>query len=64
MPPTKINTEICNGCNICVVKCVVGNIELINKKAVPGDACICCGICVDICPVEAVDWSSSLTAIE
>ncbi len=54
----KIDTELCNGCGICVNSCSMDVIRMDkkNKKAViqyPED-CMLCGWCVVDCPQNAI----------
>ncbi|MEA1973034.1 MAG: 4Fe-4S binding protein, partial [Candidatus Cloacimonadota bacterium] len=51
----KVEASKCIGCNICVRKCPVDAIEMVNGKAVINtDECIECGICEQVCPTEAI----------
>lgn len=50
-----VDSSACNGCKICISRCPVGAIEIINGKAViDPDKCIGCGMCVSSCPVGAI----------
>ena len=54
-----IETETCTGCEICLDKCPVGVIEIVESKAfIDMDGCIRCAICHDICPLDAVKHDS------
>lgn len=57
----KINTNYvpkmnnCNGCGVCVKKCPVDAITLIEKKAVVDEKiCIGCGVCKRFCKFDAI----------
>ena len=51
----EINTDLCNGCGLCVSVCPTGTISLIEgKAAVSGGASIFCGHCGAVCPQEAI----------
>jgi ferredoxin len=50
----KIDEEKCVGCGICVEKCPIEAISLINRKAIDDkERCIGCGVCVHHCPEDA-----------
>jgi len=50
-----INKELCTGCQICVGECSVGAITIEEGIAfIKEDECIRCGVCHDVCPVDAV----------
>jgi len=50
-----IDSELCMGCAICVKRCNMDAISLVDKKAViDGDRCIGCGLCATTCPREAI----------
>ncbi|MCK9305117.1 MAG: nitroreductase family protein [Bacteroidales bacterium] len=55
----KINTEICNGCGLCVSVCKDFSLILFNNKAVADEksilGCIGCGHCMAICPKGAIE---------
>ena len=52
----SIDAEICNGCTLCAKNCPQACIAGENKKphTIDQDACIRCGACMDVCPVDAV----------
>jgi len=52
----SINPETCNGCGLCVKNCPEACISGKKKKAhaIDAAACIRCGACQDVCPVDAV----------
>lgn len=45
--------------SVCPVDCIHGD-EDSNQLFINGDECICCGACVNECPVEAIFWDSEL----
>ena len=54
-----IKSEDCNGCGICISKCLVDSISLKNGVAVIDMTnCIHCGICHTVCPNDAVRHDS------
>lgn len=54
----KIDHAKCNSCGICVEKCPVHNIELLEKVKI-GDRCQYCFRCVGICPRGAIHGIAS-----
>ncbi|MHA1146669.1 MAG: 4Fe-4S binding protein [Promethearchaeota archaeon] len=47
--------ELCNGCGVCIKRCQMDAIDVINKKAVVNhDRCIGCGNCVPSCGMKAM----------
>lgn len=75
-----ISKELCTGCQACVDECSVGAISMQQETAfIREDECIRCGVCHEVCPVEAVrhdgeripeevksnlDWARTLLAHE
>lgn len=49
--------DSCIGCGTCVRLCPMGNIRIIDGKALIGDDCATCLTCFHWCPVEAVYMS-------
>lgn len=50
-----IDESSCTGCGVCVKRCQMDAVEIINKKAVIDyDRCIGCGLCVTTCPGKAL----------
>ena len=50
----KIDTNICNGCGICVANCPLEVIRIVADKAVVGDGCVSCNVCLKICSRNAI----------
>ncbi len=53
----KIDVFKCNGCEICVKYCppkVIGMVR--NVAVILDDLCEECGICNDVCPIDAIDF--------
>ncbi len=48
--------ESCLDCGICVSKCPVGNIEMVDKKPRWKGNCIHCTACINYCPTEAIQY--------
>lgn len=49
------NPELCNGCEVCVKRCQMDAITLVDEKAIVDlDRCIGCGNCVATCGQKAV----------
>jgi len=43
--------ETCEGCGVCVDRCQMGAIDLVNEMvSLQSDRCIGCGLCVSTCP--------------
>ena len=50
----EIDDKKCSGCGICVEKCPIEAITLIDGKSHTDDnKCIGCGVCVQQCPEKA-----------
>ena len=50
----EVDSELCNGCEICVEKCQMDARAMVDGVAVVNlDRCIGCGNCVVLCPVNA-----------
>ena len=56
---SSVNQELCNGCQVCVERCIFGAIEMVKvpgsrklKAYVDPEKCYGCGACVIKCPVE------------
>lgn len=54
----KIITDKCTGCGLCVDDCNWGVLEMSGSLAKVNQryACVQCGHCVAVCPVDAVDY--------
>lgn len=58
-PEICINSELCNGCGLCVSVCSDSSLTIENGKAKRSDIsvfdCIGCGHCMAICPLDAIE---------
>jgi ferredoxin len=51
----KLDSDKCSGCGICINRCQMNAISLINEKILLNtDRCIGCGLCVSTCPTGSV----------
>lgn len=51
----QVNTELCNGCSLCVERCQMDAILIEAKTAVIDlDRCIGCGLCVTTCKQKSI----------
>lgn len=51
----QIDKEACNGCSICVTRCQMNAVAIVDKKAgIDLNRCIGCGLCVTTCKKEAI----------
>ena len=50
---SKFDSELCNGCGVCVEKCPMENITLKDNIAIPDKKCIGCGVCTHFCTQNA-----------
>ncbi len=51
----RLNGELCTGCEICLERCQMDAIRMVDAKAeIDLDRCVGCGLCVTTCPTEAV----------
>ena len=48
--------DTCTGCNQCVKKCPMNNIQLIDGKPVWGKNCTHCMACICYCPQEVIEY--------
>ena len=49
-----VDTELCDGCGICIERCVFSARELQNgKSTLIAEKCYGCGLCVTTCPTDA-----------
>jgi H+/Na+-translocating ferredoxin:NAD+ oxidoreductase subunit B len=50
-----INTETCEGCVVCVDRCQIEAVQIVDDKTtVDIDRCIGCGLCVSTCPTNSM----------
>lgn len=58
-PEIRLNTELCNGCGLCVSVCSDSSLTIENEKVQQSNfsifECIGCGHCMAICPTGAVE---------
>ncbi len=75
MPHDENNEHRCTGCQKCEIACPNGTIEIIwarkineetgNKKKVIDKfvyhlgLCTMCGLCMDVCPTDAIEWGQN-----
>jgi|GEM_PF-622252 len=63
-PSVVIDASICYGCSYeyCYVRCPTGAVSKTvlenNRRAyiIDPEKCIKCGICIDLCPFDAITW--------
>lgn len=48
--------ETCTGCGLCMKKCPLGNIEMIDGKPQWKGNCTHCMACISYCPTEAIEY--------
>ncbi|PKL35124.1 MAG: hypothetical protein CVV44_23160 [Spirochaetae bacterium HGW-Spirochaetae-1] len=51
----RVNAEKCNGCGICIEKCFVNEMRMINGKATISADCKACGMCIETCKQNAIE---------
>ena len=52
---SSVNSELCDGCGICVTRCQFGAMNIIDSKAaVDKENCFGCGLCASKCPTNAI----------
>jgi ferredoxin len=49
-----VDAEKCTGCGICVERCFVAEMKIVDACAGPGPDCKGCGRCAEVCPTGAV----------
>ena len=47
-------SDVCVGCGLCAKECPKGNIQIEDRKAVPGNQCTMCYRCISLCPHKAI----------
>lgn len=52
-------TDKCIGCGTCVRSCPLNNISLVDGKPVWGKDCTHCVACINLCPVEAIEYGKA-----
>ena len=65
MAITKIDSDLCVGCGVCVVACSVDVIRRTKGEKVPhiayGEDCMLCQMCVWHCPANAIIVTTEMT---
>ncbi len=52
---STVDRDLCEGCGVCIERCVFNAIQMDNEKAlVAPDKCFGCGVCAVTCPTEAI----------
>ncbi len=52
---TKLKiSNVCIGCGYCAMNCPVGNLKVVDGKAVSNDRCAMCYRCISACPQKAI----------
>ena len=52
---TKLKiSDACIGCGYCAMNCPVGNLNVVDGKAVSNDRCTMCYRCISACPQKAI----------
>ena len=60
---TLIATDACDGCKVCLKKCPVESIIMVNERPFWRYNCESCMRCVNHCPKRAIETSHSFTAL-
>ena len=47
-------SDACVGCSICANNCPMGNLKIVDGKAVAGNRCAMCYRCISHCPKQAI----------
>jgi ferredoxin len=55
LPGISIDFDVskCDGCGICIERCFVGAIDVVDGRAISDENCTGCGRCVETCPQDA-----------
>ena len=61
-----INTDICDGCGLCVSVCARNGLELISNVVViiETDECDWCTLCEAVCPHRAITCPFEIISLE
>ncbi len=52
---SSVDSELCDGCGICVTRCQFGAINVVDSKAVVDkEKCFGCGMCASKCPTHGI----------
>jgi len=52
---SSVDSELCDGCGICVTRCNFGAMNTVDSKAVVDkEKCFGCGLCASKCPTHAI----------
>lgn len=61
----KVDLDKCNGCGVCIKRCPMDAVELVEEKAAVNlDRCIGCGNCVPTCGMKAMSLQMKDDPIE
>ncbi len=52
-----VDEDLCIGCGDCEAACAYGAMRVEDKARVTAAACNGCGLCVSVCPEEAISQS-------
>jgi len=53
----KVNKEKCRACKMCLrARCPA--IKIIDKSEIDKNRCTGCGVCINLCPTNAIELSS------
>ncbi len=47
-------SDSCIGCGLCSKECPMNNIQIKDKRAIPGNCCTMCYRCISLCPQKAI----------
>jgi NADH-quinone oxidoreductase subunit I len=75
MPHNELNEHACDGCQKCEIACPNGTIEIIWDREIDPETgrkskiidkfiyhlsmCTMCGLCIDVCPTDAIVWGQN-----